>query len=74
MIVNLGFAAQAMIPSAIRKMADCRSFLNEHDLNTPIEVDGNISFESVPEMVAAGADLKGLETRDATDGTRVVGK
>jgi ribulose-phosphate 3-epimerase len=57
MTVNPGFAGQNMAPSAYRKIADCRAFLEGHDAAIPIEVDGNVSFERIPHMVAAGADI-----------------
>jgi len=57
MTVNPGFAGQKLVPSALRKIADCRKFLSDHGSNAPIEVDGNVSFELIPEMVAAGAGI-----------------
>jgi ribulose-phosphate 3-epimerase len=54
MTVNPGFAGQKLVPSAFRKIADCRAKL---DRRIPIEVDGNVSFEHIPKMVAAGADV-----------------
>jgi ribulose-phosphate 3-epimerase len=55
MTVNPGFAGQKMASSAMRKIADCRSMLDRQGLDIPIEVDGNVSFENIPSMVAAGA-------------------
>ena len=57
MTVNPGFAGQALVPSGIRKIAECRAFLDSHGRDIPIEVDGNVSFENIPKMVAAGADI-----------------
>lgn len=57
MTVNPGFAGQKMAPSAYRKIADCRAFLERDGAAIPIEVDGNVSFERIPSMVAAGADI-----------------
>jgi ribulose-phosphate 3-epimerase len=57
MTVNPGFAGQKMVPAAIRKIADCHTFLRKQELDIPIEVDGNVSFENIPAMVAAGADI-----------------
>ena len=57
MTVNPGFAGQQMVPSALRKIADCRAFLDRHKPASPIEVDGNVSFANIPAMVAAGADI-----------------
>ncbi|HOE10797.1 MAG TPA: ribulose-phosphate 3-epimerase [bacterium] len=55
--VNPGFSAQIMVPFGIHKIADCRAFLDGHNLRIPIQVDGNVSFEKIPQMVAAGADI-----------------
>jgi ribulose-phosphate 3-epimerase len=57
MTVNPGFAGQKLVPAALRKIADCRAFLREHNMHIPIEVDGNVSFEKAPHMIAAGADI-----------------
>ena len=57
MTVNPGFAAQKLVASAVRKIADCRRYLAGHHVNVPIMVDGNVSFDHIPEMVAAGADV-----------------
>jgi ribulose-phosphate 3-epimerase len=57
MTVNPGYAGQTLAPSAMQKIADCRAFLDRRGKALPIEVDGNVSFENVPEMVAAGAGV-----------------
>ena len=57
MTVNPGFAGQKLVPATLRKISDCRTFLNDNDVDLPIEVDGNVSFENIPKMVAAGADI-----------------
>ncbi len=57
MTVNPGFAGQKLVASGIRKIADCRRFLSEHELDIPIMVDGNVSFANIPKMVAAGGDI-----------------
>ena len=31
--------------------------MEENNLNIPIEVDGNVSFENIPGMIAAGANI-----------------
>jgi ribulose-phosphate 3-epimerase len=56
MTVNPGFAGQRLVPSALRKIADCRRMLADSGFHLPIQVDGNVSFEHIPSMVAAGAD------------------
>ena len=56
MTVNPGYAGQKLTPASIRKIRDCRSKLNSLGLvDMPIQVDGNVSFENIPKMVAAGA-------------------
>ena len=58
MAVNPGFAAQKMIPSALQKIRDLRAWLDSRGKDAmPIEVDGNVSFENTPLMLAAGANL-----------------
>jgi len=58
MTVNPGFAGQWLVPITLRKIADCRRFLDERGFtHIPIQVDGNVSFENIPKMVAAGADI-----------------
>ncbi len=54
MTVNPGFAGQKLVPGAFRKIADARAKLGPA---SRIEVDGNVSFENIPRMVAAGADV-----------------
>jgi ribulose-phosphate 3-epimerase len=57
MTVNPGFAGQKMTPASIKKIEDCREYLDARGYaHVPIQVDGNVSFENIPGMVAAGAD------------------
>jgi len=56
MTVNPGFAGQKLVPSTLKKIADCRARLDALDADIPIQVDGNVSFENIPAMVAAGGD------------------
>jgi len=56
MTVNPGFAGQKLTPASFRKIAYCRKFLDTRGYtDMPIQVDGNVSFEHIPGMVAAGA-------------------
>jgi ribulose-phosphate 3-epimerase len=58
MTVNPGFSGQKLVASAIRKIGDCRRFLDAFGARkVEIMVDGNVSFENIPKMVAAGADI-----------------
>lgn len=56
MTVNPGYAGQKLTPASIRKIRDCRAWLDQRGLEIPIQVDGNVSFENIPHMVAAGAN------------------
>lgn len=56
MTVNPGFAGQTLVPCAIKKIADCRARLDALGADIPIQVDGNVSFDNIPAMVAAGGD------------------
>ena len=57
MTVNPGFAGQKLSSGAMRKIGDCRRFLADRGLRLPVMVDGNVSFEHIPSMVAAGAEI-----------------
>lgn len=57
MTVNPGFAGQTIVPSALRKIEDARRYLDDRRCSIPIQVDGNVSFEHIPRMVAAGANI-----------------
>lgn len=72
MTVNPGFAGQKLVPTAIEKIADCRARLKKLGLNIPIQVDGNVSFENIPNMVAAGGDwlIAGSSSVFSKEGSR----
>ena len=57
MTVNPGFAGQKLVAGAVRKIRDCRRYLDDRGREVPIMVDGNVSFEHIPDMVAAGAEI-----------------
>lgn len=58
MTVNPGFSGQKLVPSAFDKIRRTREFLDARGLrHIGIEADGNCSFENVPKMRAAGADI-----------------
>ncbi|MEI6178568.1 MAG: ribulose-phosphate 3-epimerase, partial [Verrucomicrobiota bacterium] len=48
MTVNPGFAGQKLVPTSLKKIADCRARLDALGANIPIQVDGNVSFENIP--------------------------
>ena len=57
MMVEPGFAGQKLLPSMIEKIRLTRDMLEKKGLKTEIEVDGNVSFENIPRMAKAGADI-----------------
>jgi ribulose-phosphate 3-epimerase len=57
MTVNPGYAGQKLVSSTLKKLEQCRAMIAGHGLKIRIEVDGNVSFEHIPKMVAAGADI-----------------
>ncbi len=76
MTVNPGFAGQALVPSAMYKIAACRRLLDASGRKLPLQVDGCVSFQHIPDMVAAGADWliagsSSLFHRDANRRTNV---
>lgn len=68
MTVNPGYSGQKLIPSMIGKIADLAAYAKEHDLSFAIEVDGNVSWEHIPKMVEAEADILVLGTSSLYDG------
>jgi len=69
MTVNPGFAGQVLAPASMRKIADCRAHLDRRGFgHLKIQVDGNVSFENIPAMVAAGADCLVAGTSSLFDG------
>ncbi|MCK5861438.1 MAG: ribulose-phosphate 3-epimerase [Candidatus Hydrogenedentes bacterium] len=57
MTVNPGFTGQRITPASLKKIAACRDYLQERGAAIPIQVDGNVSFDNIVPMVAAGADI-----------------
>jgi ribulose-phosphate 3-epimerase len=58
MTVNPGFAGQALVPATMRKIADIRKLLLEFGYtHIEVEVDGNVSFQNIPTMLASGATM-----------------
>jgi len=58
MTVNPGFAGQKLVPQTLDKVTAARRMLDDHGYSsTPIEVDGNCSFENIPKMEKAGATI-----------------
>ncbi len=58
MTVNPGFAGQKIVPTAFEKISKMRKMLRDRGFeNIIIQADGNCSFENVPKMYKAGADV-----------------
>lgn len=57
MTVNPGYAGQKLLPFCLDKISECREFLGRCATPPDIQVDGNVSWENIPRMVAAGANI-----------------
>ncbi len=57
MSVNPGFGGQKFIPFTIEKIRQLRKMINERGLNVHIEIDGGVTLENAPQIIAAGADV-----------------
>ena len=57
MSVNPGFMGQNLVPQTLRKIEKLREWINDMRLDAKIAVDGNVNYENIPKMVAAGADI-----------------
>ena len=62
MTVNPGYAGQKMLPFCIEKISELNILRTELFPELLIEVDGNVSWENIPKMTAAGADILVLGT------------
>lgn len=57
MTVNPGYFGQPLVPQTIRKIYDIKKIINDARLDIEVSVDGNVSFEKIPSMISAGADI-----------------
>ena len=57
MTVNPGYAGQALLPWTLDSVRAARELRERYGYSYLIEVDGNVSWDNVPNMVAAGADI-----------------
>jgi ribulose-phosphate 3-epimerase len=57
MSVNPGFGGQRFIPSVVGKVAALRRTLATRGLGARIEVDGGVGAETIPTLLASGAEL-----------------
>jgi ribulose-phosphate 3-epimerase len=57
MSVNPGFGGQKFIPNSLRKIMNLAGLRVERRLNYRIEVDGGVAFDTVGDIVRAGAEI-----------------
>jgi ribulose-phosphate 3-epimerase len=57
MSVNPGFGGQKFIPHTINKIKTLRSMISEVGGSALIEIDGGVTMENAPGIIAAGADV-----------------
>jgi ribulose-phosphate 3-epimerase len=57
MTVNPGFAGQELVPYTLEKVRKLRAMVAARGLNIDLEVDGNVSFQHIPQMLRAGANV-----------------
>ncbi|MBI3138924.1 MAG: ribulose-phosphate 3-epimerase [Sphingobacteriales bacterium] len=57
MSVNPGFGGQKFIPYTLQKIKQLRQMIDERGLNVLIEIDGGVTLENAPSILAAGADV-----------------
>jgi len=57
MSVNPGFGGQKFIQHTLQKIKQLRQMSNERGLKVLIEIDGGVTLENAPSIVAAGADV-----------------
>lgn len=57
MSVNPGFGGQKFIDNTTAKVARLRKLVTESGSNALIEVDGGVTGDNAPQLVAAGADV-----------------
>ncbi len=57
MSVNPGFGGQKFIPHTIDKIKQLRKMIDDRGLKVQIEIDGGVTLENAPSIIAAGADV-----------------
>ena len=57
MTVNPGYSGQKLVAQTIKKIEEFSSYLDSNGLDMDIEVDGNVSWENIPRMISAGANI-----------------
>ncbi len=67
MTVNPGYSGQSLIPQTIDKIGELRDMSERFNHTVLIEVDGNVSWQNIPAMLRAGADVLVLGTSSLYD-------
>jgi ribulose-phosphate 3-epimerase len=57
MSVNPGFGGQKFIENTYQKISKLKKLISENDAKTLIEVDGGVTIENTPRLLAAGANV-----------------
>lgn len=57
MSVNPGYGGQKFIGSAIKKINQVKTIINENKSNALIEIDGGIGLDNIKKVLIAGADI-----------------
>lgn len=57
MSVNPGFGGQSFIAHTLNKIMRLREMIDEKSLQVKIEIDGGVTLENAPQIIAAGADV-----------------
>jgi ribulose-phosphate 3-epimerase len=57
MSVNPGFGGQKFIEHTFEKTRQLRKMITERNLNVHIEIDGGVTLNNAPTIIAAGADV-----------------
>jgi len=68
MTVNPGYAGQTLVPTTLAKVRELADLVKARGLDVEIEVDGNVSWENIPRMVEAGAEVLVAGTSSLFDG------
>jgi pentose-5-phosphate-3-epimerase len=57
MTVNPGYSGQKLVPWGIESIAVAREIRESGGFDYLIQVDGNVSWQHIPKMIQAGADV-----------------
>jgi ribulose-phosphate 3-epimerase len=68
MSVNPGFGGQSFIESQLRKIEAIRKMIDKSERDIALQVDGGVTRETAPRIIAAGADVLVAGTATFTGG------